>query len=161
MKSTIFKIFTVLFIIEAVLLFNSFSNMKYIEPMLILDENTSIYPIVENSDLVGDSYVRTLKVRYKDINKRVVKNDSTYYRCAFETQMTFYSAFDTLALNSLSRKSCEIIAFFNLDTTDINWVKNNHIYFIKFKNMNTKYEIVLENPEPRYLTNVFLKYNRK
>ena len=161
MKSTIFKIFTFLFLIEAVLLFNSFYQADYIEPMLILDENTSIYPIVDNPNSINDSYVRTLRVRYKDINKRVVKNDSTYYRCAFETQMTFYSAFDTLALNSVSRPSCEIIAFFNLDTTDINWMINNHIYFIKFKNMNTKYEIVLENPEPRYLTNVFLKYNRK
>ena len=158
MKSTIFKVFTVLFIIEAVLLFNSFRSMNDIEPMLILDENTSIYPIVDNPD-TKYSYVRTLKVRYKDINKRVVRNDSTYYRCAFETEMVFYSAFDTLALNSVSRQSCEIIAFFNLDSTDINWVKKNHIYFIKFKNMNTKYEIVMENPEPRYLTNVFLKYD--
>ena len=161
MKSTIFKVFTVLFIIEAILLFNSFRSMEDIEPMLVLDSNTSIYPIVDNPDSFNDSYVRTLKVRYKDINKRVVKNDSTYYRCAFETEMVFYSAFDTLALNSLSRQSCEIIAFFNLSTTDINWVKKNHIYFIKLKNMNTKYELVLENPEPRYLTNVFLKYNRK
>lgn len=160
MKSTIFKVLTFLFLIEAILLFNSFYQIGDVDAVLILDENTSIYPIVDNPD-TKEEYVRTLKVRYKDINKRVVLNDTSYYRCAWESQMVFYSAFDTLALNSLSRKSCEIIAFFNLSDADIDWMLKNHIYFIKFKNMNTKYEITLENPQPRYLTNVFLKYGKK
>jgi hypothetical protein len=87
-------------------------------------------------------------------------NDSTYYRCAYETKMTFYSAFDTLELNSLSRKSCEITAFFNINKKEIDWMLNNHVYFIKIKNMNTKYELLLENLQPRFFANTLLRYNK-
>ena len=160
MKTTIFKIFTLLLLIEALLLFNSFDTLKINEPVLVLHDDTYIYPIVDNIDTPSQTFIRTLKVKYIDRNKRVQMNDSTYYRCAYETKMTFYSAFDTLELNSLSRKSCEITAFFNINKKEIDWMLNNHVYFIKIKNMNTKYELLLENLQPRFFTNTLLRYNK-
>jgi hypothetical protein len=160
MKATIFKIFTILLLIEAFILFNSFDTLKITEPILVLHDNTYIFPIIDNFDIPSKTFIRTLKVKYIDRNKRVQMNDSTYYRCAYETKMTFYSAFDSLELNSLSRKSCEITAFFNLQSKDIKWMIDNHVYFIKIKNMNTKYELLLENTEPRFFTNTLLRYNK-
>lgn len=160
MRTTIFKIFTLFLIIQAFLLFNSFDTLETSEPILVLHDNTYIYPIVDNFDMPSKTFIRTFKVKYIDRNKRVQMNDSTYYRCAYETKMTFYSAFDSLEMNSLSRKSCEITAFFNVNNKEIHWMLNNHVYFIKIKNMNTKYELLLENQQPRFFANTFLKYNK-
>jgi hypothetical protein len=160
MKTTILKIFTLFVLIEMFLLFNSFDTLKIDDQVLVLDSKTSILPIIDNFEIPEKSFVRTLKVRYKDQNTKVKVTDSTYYRCAYETKMIFYSSFDTLEMNSLSKQSCEIVAFFNLGKKDITWMLNNHVYFVKIKNMNTKYELVLENPKPRFFTNTLLKYHK-
>lgn len=132
-----------------------FSFQEQSNEILILDDNTYIHPIVDNRG-TSDEYVRTLKLKYRDFNKRVLRSDSSYYRCAFETEMVFYSAFDTLALQSLSHKSCDIIAFFNLKSSDVSWLKNNSVFYIRITNKNTKYTQILDNQESHYFNN--LKY---
>lgn len=160
MKTTLFKFFFAFLFIEMFLLFYSFNSVKMDEPVLVLHDSTYIYPIIDNFDEPSKSFVRTLKVKYKDKSKGYKINDSTYYRCAFKTKMIFYSVSDSLEMNSLSRKSCDIVAFFNLESEEIKWMEKNHVYFIKIRNMNTKYELILENQQPRFFTNTLLKYNK-
>lgn len=150
----------ILLFIEGCFLLNGFISFEKENIFLGLHDNTYIYPIIDNLDTPNKTFIRTLKVKYLDKNTKVKINDSTYYRCAYETRLTLYSVYDSLELNSISRKSCDIVAFFNLDDKQKNWMLNNHVYFLKIKNMNTKYEVLLENSQPRFFVNTFLKYDK-
>jgi len=159
----IFKSLALLLLLECFLFVQGFYVSNLNETELVLDKTTTITPIIDNEEYFKDAYVRTLKVKYKDLNRNKNNriNDSTYYRCAHETRVIFYSPFDSLVLNSQSRKSCDITAFFDLETKEKEWMIKNYIYYIKIINMNTKYELILDNPQPRYLSNFFFKYKGK
>jgi hypothetical protein len=134
------------------------------EDKLILDQNNSIQLLVENEG-TSDAYIQTLKLSYKDLNVKVKTKptDSTYYRCAYETRLTFYSAFDSLEINSISRKSCDINAYFNLNEVYYKWLRVHPIYYVKIRNMNTKYEIIHDLPtqdKQRYIQIKLYHYNR-
>lgn len=161
MKTNFFKFLIATTFIHILLLFNSFYVAEHQQPVLVLDATTKIYPIIDNEEYPDKSFIRTLKVNYKDINKRYMRADSSYYRCAFHTKIILYAPFDSLELNSVARKSCEITAFFNLEEEEKKWITENYFYFIKIINVDTKYELILENTQPRFLSNIFIKYNRK
>lgn len=150
-----------IFIIIASLFVYSF---KTDDTRLVLDHNNYIQPIVDNEGS-KDAFIQTLKVHYVDLNKNVKTNpeDTTYYRCAWETKVTFYSAFDSLEINSISRKSCDINAYFNLNEVYYKWLRVHPIYYVKIKNMNTKYEIIHDIPtqdKQRYLQIKLYHYNK-
>lgn len=134
------------------------------EDKLVLDNNNSIQLIVDNEG-TNDAFIQTLKLTYKDLNTRIKtkETDSTYYRCAYETRLTFYSAFDSLEINSISRKSCDINAYFNLNEVYYKWLRVHPIYYVKIKNMNTKYEIIHDLPtqdKQRYIQIKLYHYNK-
>lgn len=148
-----------LFIVIASLFVYSFKSN---DDRLQLDANNYIQPIIDNEG-TQDAFIRTIKVHYQDLNTKVKLNDSTYYRCAYETRVTFYSAFDSLVLNSESRKSCDINALFNLSDAEYKWLRVHSLYYIKIRNMNTKYEIIHDLPtqdKQRYLQVKLYHYNR-
>ena len=134
------------------------------EDKLVLDTNNSIQLLVENEG-TNDAYIQTLKLSYKDLNTRIKtkETDSTYYRCAYETRLTFYSAFDSLEINSISRKSCDINAYFNLNEVYYKWLMVHSVYYVKIRNMNTKYQIIHDLPsqdKQRYIQVKLYHYNK-
>lgn len=134
------------------------------EDKLVLDNNNFIQLIVDNEG-TNDAYIRTLKLSYKDLNTKVKtkQTDSTYYRCAYETRLTFYSAFDSLQINSQSKYSCDINAYFNLSDTEYKWLRVHSLYYVKIRNMNTKYQIIHDLPtqdKQRYIQIKLYHYNR-
>jgi hypothetical protein len=126
-------------------LFFAFKSKKESDNRLVLDHNNYIETIIENEGSSG-AYIRTIKVHYSDLNTKMKINDSTYNRCSFESSVVFYSAFDTLQLNSISRKSCDINAFFNLNEKQYRWLQRNYIYYVKIINQTTKYQIIHDIP---------------
>jgi len=134
------------------------------EDRLQLDKTNYIQPIIDNEG-TKEAFIKTLKVSYKDLNTKVksYQSDSTYYRCAYNTKVVFYSVDDSLVIKSENRKSCEINAFFNLVDRQYQWLMEQHIFYIKITNENTKYEVIHDLPmreNQRFLKTKLIKYKR-
>lgn len=131
---------------------------------LYLDINTTITPLIENSDEpLIDQYIKTLKITYKDYLDKPIKlqnGDKLYNRCSYNTTLIFYSEKDSLKLESWQRMSCEIVAFFNLKESDSQWIKNNNINKISIINVTTNNKFVYKNEQPEFLKNLLTLYNK-
>jgi len=142
-------------------------NVSSIKPIgdLLLEENIVIHPIIENEEMLSEyQYIRTLKVYYKDLLNKPIKlqnGDKLYNRCSWQSSLTFYSKEDSLEVVSTPRMSCEIVAFINLELTDIQWLKANNIYKLKVDNLTTDYNITVVNTQPEYLKDLLTLYNAK
>ncbi len=141
----------------AIVIIFSFKQNKLPET-LILDETTYIRPMIHNEE-TNESFIRTFKVGYKDINKKLSTNELVKYSCSYQSKLIFYSAFDSLALNGLPQQSCLIVAFFNLERNQAKWFINNNVFYIKIVNTNTGKELIFDNPQPSYFSKIFEQYN--
>jgi len=116
---------------------------------ITLDENTTIKPIVENSHLDKKyQYIRTLKLTYKDLNY-----------CSDSTRVCFINK-DSICIYSNKRMSCEIVAFINLNKSNVNWLINNNVNYISIYNRVTDNYYVFSNPDSTYLKNLLSLYNK-
>ena len=166
MKNKHFYVISFLVLMCTTLIVSSitYSNVDK-ESSLLLDLNTSITPIIENEgEPLSDQYIRTLKVTYRDYLDKPIKlqnGDKLYNRCSYESLITFYSEKDSLKINSTKRMSCEIVAFFNLENQDVEWLKINDINFIRINNITTNHNFYQKNPQPDYLKKLLTLYNVK
>jgi hypothetical protein len=136
----------------------AFKPIQHVEK-ITLPSGFVIQPLIDNEG-TPTSFIRTLKLTYDDKNIKHKINDSTYHRCAFETRIIFYSVEDSLVLNSESRYSCIINSYFNLSKEEIKWLEQKSVYYIKVINLNTDYEVISENIQPRYFNIIFFKHNK-
>jgi len=133
--------------------------------VLQLDGTTVIMPILENEDseIESEKYIRTLKLYYEDkLDKpiRLRNGDKIYNRCSYQSQLIFFSESDSLSIASWKRMSCEVVAFFNLEKRDEQWLKTYMIKKIKLRNLSTDCEFTFEDFNPLYLRELLRKYNK-
>ena len=134
------------------------------EPALYLDNNTTIQFIIENDDSPDElKWVRTLKLTYKDYLDKPIKlsnGDKIYNRCSYRSQIIFKAVSDTLAITSMPRMSCEIVAFFNLSKENLDWLATRDVYEFEIHNLTTDLVLVYENKQPDYLNTIINKFNK-
>ncbi len=134
------------------------------QPEPLVQKNIKIQPIVENLEM-GEKYwyIQTIKIYYKDtIGFKPItfrKGDPLTSRCTDSTYVTFISAGDSLSTYSIGRLSCEIIAYFNLNSYEINWLKNHFINKIMIRNIVTDNSYIVYINDTTYLYEVLNKYN--
>lgn len=131
---------------------------------MIID-NVKFQPIVENDNSPIDWYIRTIKVYYKDtIGFKEIsfkKGPPLDTRCTDETNMTFISKGDSLTLSSVKQMSCEILARFNINSYESNWLKSHIVEKIIIFNVVTDNSYVIYVNDTKYFYNLLNKYNAK
>lgn len=134
------------------------------QPEPLVQKNIKIQPIVENLEM-GDKYwyVQTIKIYYKDtIGFKPIsfrRGDPLTSRCSDSTFVTFISRGDSLSTYSIRRLSCEIVAYFNLNSYEIRWLKEHLIDKIVIRNIVTDNSYIVYINDTTYLYEVFNKYN--
>jgi hypothetical protein len=134
------------------------------QPEPLVQKNIKIQPIVENLEM-GDKYwyVQTIKIYYKDtIGFKPIsfrRGDPLTSRCSDSTFVTFISKGDSLSTYSIRRLSCEIVAYFNLNSYEIRWLKEHLIDKIVIRNIVTDNSYIVYINDTTYLYEVFNKYN--
>ena len=136
------------------------------QPIPLIQKDIKIQPIVENLDMGEDYwYVQTIKVYYKDtLGFKPIyfrKGNPLDSRCSDETEITFISKKDSLTVKSIRRMSCEIIAYFNLNSYEVNWLKSKMIDKIIIFNVVTDNSYMVYINDVSYLNNLLNKYNVK
>jgi hypothetical protein len=91
-----------------------------------LDSNLVIYPILENSDLPGDRWIRDIKFIYKD-----------KHYCSDLTKVTFVTKDTSFSVVSLQRMSCKIMSIVRLDDSQVQILKKNPVNTIIIENLVT------------------------
>lgn len=134
------------------------------QPEPLVQKNIKIQPIVENLEM-GDKYwyVQTIKIYYKDtIGFKPIsfrRGDPLTSRCSDSTYVTFISKGDSLSTYSIRRLSCEIVAYFNLNSYEIRWLKEHLIDKIIIRNIVTDNSYIVYINDTTYLYEVLNKYN--
>jgi hypothetical protein len=134
------------------------------QPEPLVQKNIKIQPIVENLEM-GDKYwyVQTIKIYYKDtIGFKPIsfrRGDPLTSRCSDSTFVTFISKGDSLSTYSIRRLSCEIVAYFNLNSYEIRWLKAHLIDKIVIRNIVTDNSYIVYINDTTYLYEVLNKYN--
>jgi hypothetical protein len=134
------------------------------QPEPLVQKNIKIQPIVENLEM-GDKYwyVQTIKIYYKDtIGFKPIsfrRGDPLTSRCSDSTFVTFISKGDSLSTYSIRRLSCEIVAYFNLNSYEIRWLKEHLIDKIVIRNIVTDNSYIVYINDTTYLYEVLNKYN--
>jgi hypothetical protein len=134
------------------------------QPEPLVQKNIKIQPIVENLEM-GDKYwyVQTIKIYYKDtIGFKPIsfrRGDPLTSRCSDSTFVTFISRGDSLSTYSIRRLSCEIVAYFNLNSYEIRWLKEHLIDKIVIRNIVTDNSYIVYINDTTYLYEVLNKYN--
>lgn len=134
------------------------------QPEPLIQKDIKIQPIVENLEM-GDKYwyVQTIKVYYKDtIGFKPItfrKGDPLTTRCSDSTLITFLSKGESLSTYSIRRLSCEIIAYFNLNSYEVRWLKTHLIDKIVIRNIVTDNSYIVYINDTDYLYKVLNKYN--
>jgi hypothetical protein len=136
------------------------------QPEPLIQNNIKIQPIVENLDMGEDYwYIQTVKVYYKDtLGFKPIylrKGPPLDSRCSDETKITFISKKDSLTVKSIKRMSCEIIAYFNLNSYEVNWLKSKMIDKIIIFNVVTDNSYMVYINDVSYLNSLLNKYNVK
>jgi hypothetical protein len=134
------------------------------QPEPLVQKDIKMQPIVENLEM-GEKYwyVQTVKIYYKDtIGFKPIsfrRGDPLTSRCTDSTYVTFISGGDSLSTYSIGRLSCEIIAYFNLNSYEVNWLKNHFINKIMIRNIVTDNSYLVYINDTTYLYEVLNKYN--
>ena len=134
------------------------------QPEPLIQKDIKIQPIVENLEM-GDKYwyVQTIKVYYKDtIGFKPItfrKGDPLTSRCTDSTLITFLSKGESLSTYSIRRLSCEIIAYFNLNSYEVRWLKTHLVDKIIIRNIVTDNSYIVYINDTDYLYEVLNKYN--
>jgi hypothetical protein len=134
------------------------------QPEPLVQKNIKIQPIVENLEM-GDKYwyVQTIKIYYKDtIGFKPIsfkRGDPLTSRCTDSTLITFLSKGESLSTYSIRRLSCEIIAYFNLNSYEVRWLKTHLVDKIIIRNIVTDNSYIVYINDTTYLYEVFNKYN--
>jgi hypothetical protein len=136
------------------------------QPEPLVQKNIKIQPIVENLEMgEGYWYVQTVKVYYKDTLgfKPIFLRKGTPIdsRCSDETKVTFISKNDSLTVTSIRRMSCDIIAYFNLNSYEVKWLKSRMIDKIIIFNVITDNSYLVYINDVSYLNTLLNKYNVK
>ena len=165
MKKIIATLLGLIFLTASIYSYGTKENNTIIEvnPALYLDIGTTMQVLIDNEG-TDDAYIRTIKVTYLDKLDKPIKlsnGDKLYNRCSYETKIVLYAKQDSLELNSWKRMSCEIAAFFNLESSDINWLLENEFKEIRIINVTTNMNKVYRNYQPDYLKNLLTLYNKK
>jgi hypothetical protein len=134
------------------------------QPEPLVQKDIKIQPIVENLEM-GEKYwyVQTIKIYYKDtIGFKPIsfrRGDPLTSRCSDSTFVTFISRGDSLSTYSIRRLSCEIVAYFNLNSYEIRWLKEHLIDKIVIRNIVTDNSYIVYINDTTYLYEVLNKYN--
>lgn len=134
------------------------------QPEPLLYKDVKIQPIVENLEM-GNKYwyVQTIKIYYKDtIGFKPItfrKGDPLTSRCTDSTLITFISKGESLSTYSIRRLSCEIIAYFNLNSYEVKWLKTHLIDKIVIRNIITDNSYIVYINDTDYLYEILNKYN--
>lgn len=134
------------------------------QPEPLIQKDIKIQPIVENLEM-GDKYwyVQTIKIYYKDtIGFKPItfrKGDPLTSRCTDSTLITFLSKGESLSTYSIRRLSCEIIAYFNLNSYEVRWLKTHLVDKIIIRNIVTDNSYIVYINDTDYLYEVLNKYN--
>jgi hypothetical protein len=134
------------------------------QPEPLIQKDIKIQPIVENLEM-GEQYwyVQTVKVYYKDtIGFKPItfrKGDPLTTRCSDSTLITFLSKGESLSTYSIRRLSCEIIAYFNLNSYEVRWLKTHLVDKIIIRNIVTDNSYIVYINDTDYLYEVLNKYN--
>ena len=135
------------------------------QPSPLLQDDLKIQPILENEDIPEEWYISTLKIYYKDTMGfkpiELRKGPSIESRCADVTNFTFISRKDTLSVKSLSRLSCEIISYVNLNSYETKWLKNHLVEKIIIFNTVTENEYIVYIHDVEYFKKLLVKYNER
>lgn len=135
------------------------------QPAPMIENNVKFQPIVENETSPVDWYIRTIKVYYKDtIGFSPVyfrKGQPLDTRCTDLTNMTFISKGDSLTLTSVKQMSCQILARFNLNSYESNWLKSHIVDKIIIFNVETDNSYIIYVNDTKYFYNLLNKYNVK
>ena len=150
------------FIIAFIVLLTVILSAQQPEPLVQSD--FKLQAIVENLDMGEDYwYVQTIKVYYKDtlgfkpITFR--KGDPLTSRCTDSTLITFISKGESLSTYSIRRLSCEIIAYFNLNSYEVKWLKTHLVDKIIIRNIVTDNSYIVYINDTDYLYEILNKYN--
>lgn len=134
------------------------------QPEPLIQKDIKIQPIVENLEM-GEQYwyVQTIKIYYKDtIGFKPItfrKGDPLTSRCTDSTLITFLSKGESLSTYSIRRLSCEIIAYFNLNSYEVRWLKTHLVDKIIIRNIVTDNSYIVYINDTDYLYEVLNKYN--
>jgi hypothetical protein len=134
------------------------------QPEPLIQKDIKIQPIVENLEM-GEQYwyVQTIKVYYKDtIGFKPItfrKGDPLTTRCSDSTLITFLSKGESLSTYSIRRLSCEIIAYFNLNSYEVRWLKTHLVDKIIIRNIVTDNSYIVYINDTDYLYEILNKYN--
>jgi len=134
------------------------------QPEPLIQKDIKIQPIVENLEM-GEQYwyVQTIKIYYKDtIGFKPIsfrRGDPLTSRCTDSTLITFLSKGESLSTYSIRRLSCEIIAYFNLNSYEVRWLKTHLVDKIIIRNIVTDNSYLVYINDTTYLYEVLNKYN--
>lgn len=134
------------------------------QPEPLIQKDIKIQPIVENLEM-GEQYwyVQTIKIYYKDtIGFKPItfrKGDPLTSRCTDSTLITFLSKGESLSTYSIRRLSCEIIAYFNLNSYEVRWLKTHLVDKIIIRNIVTDNSYIVYINDTDYLYEILNKYN--
>jgi hypothetical protein len=134
------------------------------QPEPLVQKDIKIQPIVENLEM-GEEYwyVQTIKIYYKDtIGFKPIsfrRGDPLTSRCTDSTLITFLSKGESLSTYSIRRLSCEIIAYFNLNSYEVRWLKTHLVDKIIIRNIVTDNSYIVYINDTTYLYEVLNKYN--
>jgi hypothetical protein len=134
------------------------------QPEPLVQKDIKIQPIVENLEM-GEKYwyVQTIKIYYKDtIGFKPIsfkRGDPLTSRCTDSTLITFLSKGESLSTYSIRRLSCEIIAYFNLNSYEVRWLKTHLVDKIIIRNIVTDNSYIVYINDTDYLYEVLNKYN--
>lgn len=136
------------------------------QPEPLIQKDIKIQPIVENLDMGKDYwYIQTVKVYYKDtLGFKPIylrKGSPIDSRCSDETKVTFISKGDSLTIKSIKRMSCDIIAYFNLNSYEVKWLKSKMIDKVIIFNTVTDNSYLVYINDVSYLNTLLNKYNVK
>ena len=136
------------------------------QPEPLVQKDIKIQPIIENLEMGSEYwYIQTVKVYYKDTLgfKPIYLRKGTPIdsRCSDETKVTFISKNDSLTVTSIKRMSCDIIAYFNLNSYEVKWLKSRMIDKIIIFNVITDNSYLVYINDVSYLNTLLNKYNVK
>jgi hypothetical protein len=133
------------------------------QPEPLIEEDLKVQPIVENVELGKNYwYVQTIKVYYKDTTGfkpiPLRKGAAIDSRCSDETVVTFIAQGDSISVTSLKRMSCEIVAYFNLNKYEVEWLKNKSLDKVIIFNSVTDNSYVVYIKDSKYFNRLLNVY---
>lgn len=135
------------------------------QPLPLIEDKIKVQPILENETNPEEWYISTIKIYYKDtIGFKPIelrKGPPVTSRCSDVTNFTFISRKDTLSMKSLSRISCEIIAYVNLNSYERKWLKDHLVEKIIIFNTVTDNEYIIYINDTAYFKRLLEKYNER